>query len=68
MSYWADASLTKEKEMSYVRQHYKLATTGKLGQNATGKSPSKSGSKASDSQSTMKSGSHRSGSTKKGGY
>lgn len=43
----------------YVRQHYNLATTGKLGQKASGKSVAKGGKTASSkSRSTQKSGSY----------
>lgn len=47
----------------YVRQHYKLATTGKLGQNASGKGAPKSSGKMS-SGSMKKSGSYGSHSSK----
>jgi len=54
--------------MSYVRQHYNLATTGKLGQKASGKAAQSSAKKPSHSGGSMKkSGSYGShGSQRKG--
>lgn len=54
--------------MSYVRQHYNLATTGKLGQKASGKGAPSSAKKASHTGGSMKkSGSSGSyGSSRKG--
>lgn len=54
--------------MSAVRQHYKLATTGKLGQNASVNTGKKGGSKASDKSSSSRKGSSSRSGMKKSGY
>jgi len=54
--------------MAAVRQHYKLATTGKLGQDASSASTPKSTGKKTSEPMPSKKGGGYGGKMKKGGY
>lgn len=54
--------------MGYVRQHYNLATTGKLGQKASGRTAPKGGNTKSSTSSSEEKRSSSSSNTKKSGY